>query len=51
MKFYRVRVDHSRCVGCDFCRTVARCRSPEMCIGCLACYWACPYEARTVEVV
>jgi len=51
MKFYRVRVDSSKCRNCGFCTTVLMCRSPQRCIGCLACYWACPYEARVVEVV
>lgn len=51
MRFYRVRVDPSKCRNCGFCSTVSVCRSPQQCIGCLACYWACPYEARVVEVV
>ena len=51
MKFLRVRVDYDRCRRCGFCSSVSICRSRERCIGCLACYWACPYEARVVEVV
>ncbi len=51
MRFYKVRVDYSKCRNCGFCSTVSICRSPEQCIGCLACYWACPYEARVLEIV
>ncbi len=51
MKFYRVRVDLEKCRKCGFCVEVNRCRSPRECIGCLSCYWACPYNARIVEIV
>jgi len=44
----RVEVDTSKCRRCSFCRTVSICHSPTECVGCLACYWACPYEARYV---
>lgn len=43
---YEVRVDRSKCRKCGVCLYVSVCRSPERCVGCLACYWACPHEAR-----
>ena len=49
MRLRRVVVDASRCDGCGICLKV--CHSPEECIGCLACYWACPREARTIEEI
>lgn len=45
-----VVVDESRCVKCGFCRDVSVCRSVGECVGCLACYHACPYEARIIKV-
>lgn len=48
---YRVRVNSQRCRDCRVCSTVSVCRSPESCASCLACYWACPYEARVLELV
>ena len=47
-KRIRVVVDESRCTGCRFCSTIVRCPSPRDCIGCLACYWGCPYSARVL---
>ena len=46
-----VEVDPSRCRSCGFCSTTNVYRSPRECIGCLSCYWACPFEARTLRVV
>ena len=48
MRFYRVVIDESKCKKCKFCETYFTCHSPGKCIGCLACTWACPYEARKV---
>ncbi len=45
-----VIVDEDKCVDCGFCREVSVCRSAENCIGCLACYYACPYEARIAKI-
>ncbi len=44
-----VVVDPERCRRCGFCVEVSKCYSPEVCIGCMACYYACPYEARVVR--
>jgi len=46
-----VEVDPERCRLCGFCSLVNVCRSPDSCIGCLSCYWACPYEARRIRVI
>lgn len=43
---YSVAVDAAKCRGCGVCSLVNVCHSPERCVGCLACYWVCPYEAR-----
>ncbi len=51
MKFVRVGVDPSKCRSCGFCVSVNVCHSPSRCIGCLSCYWACPYEARYIYEV
>ncbi len=48
LKRKRVLVDPISCAGCGFCLKVSRCRSPGGCVGCLACFYSCPYEARYV---
>jgi pyruvate formate lyase activating enzyme len=45
-----VEVDENRCRDCGFCIQVNICRSPSQCIGCLSCYYACPYEARSKKI-
>ena len=44
-----VEVDNNKCRNCGFCNQVNICRSPNQCIGCLSCYYACPYEARKIK--
>ncbi len=44
-----VKIDEDKCRKCGFCLTVNTCKSPGSCVGCLSCYWACLYEARTIE--
>ena len=45
-----VVADENRCVECGFCKTVSVCKSMGECIGCLACYYACPHEARVIRI-
>ncbi|MEM3620564.1 MAG: radical SAM protein [Nitrososphaerota archaeon] len=44
-----VEVDEESCKSCRFCIDVSRCMSPSQCIGCLSCYWSCPYNARKIK--
>lgn len=44
-------VDEQKCVNCRFCGSVNVCKSPGRCIGCLSCYYACPYQARKIVEV
>jgi pyruvate formate lyase activating enzyme len=45
--YLRVLKDEKLCRNCGFCSTVNKCLNVD-CIGCLACYYACPYEARKI---
>lgn len=46
--YVKVSVDPSKCRNCGFCSVVTKCFSSPKCSGCLACYYACPYEARVL---
>ena len=46
---YIVRINPLKCRKCGFCTQVNTCKSPNNCIGCLSCYYACPYSARTIR--
>ncbi len=37
--------DMSKCTNCGICSTIVLCPSPQKCIGCKACFLACPNEA------
>ena len=44
-----VKINRGLCKGCNFCKIVNVCYSPSACVGCLSCYYSCPYEARIIE--
>ena len=46
----QVVVDQEKCLRCGYCESVNICHSPETCVGCLSCYWACPHCARVVRI-
>ena len=48
LRGYTVKVDYEKCAHCGFCVHVNTCYSPGLCVGCLSCYYACPYEARVL---
>ena len=51
VKVTKVNINYDKCVGCGFCETTIACANPANCVGCLACYWGCPYEAREIVYV
>ena len=48
MEFIKCVIDKKVCRDCNFCTTTNICHSPNECVGCMSCYWACPYEARKI---
>ncbi|MGQ9721538.1 MAG: radical SAM protein [Candidatus Jordarchaeum sp.] len=44
--FIKYTKDNNKCVHCGFCETIVQCPSPDFCIGCEACFHACPEAAR-----
>jgi pyruvate formate lyase activating enzyme len=48
MKFRRVVIDSSICNSCGFCSYVNICYSSTRCVGCLSCYYSCPYQAQRI---
>ncbi len=46
-----IRVVGDKCRNCGFCLVWNVCRSSGFCMGCLSCFFACPFEARAVEYV
>ena len=51
VKVTKVNINYNKCVSCGFCETTIACANPANCVGCLACYWGCPYEAREIVYV
>ncbi|MHA2230746.1 MAG: 4Fe-4S binding protein [Candidatus Thorarchaeota archaeon] len=45
MTGFRYRRNKEICTNCRFCITGVGCPSPQNCVGCGACYLACPNEA------
>lgn len=37
--------DSDKCKNCGFCTNPVKCPGHDYCIGCHACYYACPFEA------
>lgn len=37
--------DSEKCKECGFCTNLVTCPGQDYCIGCQACYYACPFEA------
>uniref|UniRef100_A0A7C4JJQ9 Radical SAM protein n=1 Tax=Ignisphaera aggregans TaxID=334771 RepID=A0A7C4JJQ9_9CREN len=46
----KVTIDFEKCRQCGFCSNTNVCYSPSRCTGCLSCYYACPYEARSIVI-
>jgi len=44
----KVVTNPDKCKDCGFCTTVNVCNSNLGCVGCLSCYWACPYSAKDI---
>jgi len=46
VKFPICRINKDQCAYCGMCEEIIFCPSPQACIGCLACFLGCPYQAR-----
>lgn len=47
IEFHKVRKNRDRCIGCGVCEYVSKCVNKE-CVGCLACFHACPNNAKEI---
>lgn len=47
IKFSKIIIDKKKCKECGLCSEYSVCINSS-CVGCLACYHACPYEARKI---
>ena len=48
MKLQVCKKDEVKCVDCGFCCEVLACANRADCVGCMACFYGCPYEARRI---
>lgn len=46
VRFPICRINKDQCTHCGMCKEIIFCPSPQACIGCLACFQGCPYQAR-----
>ena len=51
-KILKFRKDDQACKNCGVCAAIIQCPGEGTCIGCGACYWACPSKAfcKTSEI-
>jgi pyruvate formate lyase activating enzyme len=45
VKFYKAIRNNNKCLNCNICKEIISCPGKFNCIGCMACYLACPNEA------
>ena len=41
-KIEKYEKNRQKCRDCGFCSSIIQCPSPNLCIGCRACYFGCP---------